>query len=34
MDVTALYNSNVLVDFIEHHQTFTFGIFLSVIEVY
>lgn len=34
MDVTALYNSNVLVDFIEHQQTLTFGIFWSVIEVY
>lgn len=34
MDVTALYNSNVPVDFIEHRQRFTLSIFLSVIEVY
>lgn len=34
MDVTAVYNSNAPIDFIEHHWRFTFSIFLSVIEVY
>ena len=34
MDVTALYISNVPVDFIEYYKSFPFSIFLSVVEVY
>lgn len=34
MDVTILHSSNMLVDFIELRLTFSFSIFLRVIEVY
>lgn len=34
MDVTALYISNAPVNFIEYHESFSFSIFLSVVEVY